>query len=123
VADRPIPFRKVQTLRGGSLLFNRRVGSMAPADENWWEGLLGDPRVRPKDHSARNYRDRLDQFKDTVINYKCEVCGWGASYLRKELMDSWGEGADAIELGRRLADCRLGKREGACSVRCVRRRP
>jgi hypothetical protein len=45
-----LPLLKVGARPDGVLLFDHREGAFPPVDDDWWHGLLRDPRARlPRD--------------------------------------------------------------------------
>src|SRR6476661_1188983 len=77
-----------------------------PTSEDWWAGVLADPRARKREQRAdlavKRAFYRLADEKHEIILVACSKCDWRAAFARDELIAAHGaEPQAARSKGRR----------------------
>jgi hypothetical protein len=104
-----LPLLKVGVRPDGALLFDHREGALPPADDDWWQGLLRDPRARPPrarrietDSPDASYR--LDRQRLQIV-VECD-CGRREVMDRDKLIAEVGADMNVIHLVREWVRCK-----------------
>jgi hypothetical protein len=86
--------------------------------EAWWQAVLADWRVRPR--QGRYHFDRLGEHAGATIVIECRECTVRREFQTKDLVSLYGAEYRMVYLRYELADCPMGRIFKDCAVRYLR---